>query len=337
MTGRGCCIWIGICFAGLAAACSDTLGIEDPSGRLNDASTTDSFGKSGEADAMADVDSHSADTGADALDGEVDSAVDAGLDGPSEAPGNDGGCPSSAASLSPASVPGLVLWLDAAKGLAAAGQPVPLWSDQSPAHNDASQPNSGLQPVVEGSAIGGLPAIQFNGSTTFLSIADSASLQWGTADYTLLAVARFSIDLGTTSQELFQKTALDAPYPGPELMVNSAVPSQDTKVSSVLSSDVYATSAHDGLNDVPHVFTGRRVGSTVEVRIDGLIEGQAAGALIDISAPGQPAIIGQNGYRSIPGLEAVEGVIAEIVAVKGTISASDLRSLECHMIVKYGL
>jgi hypothetical protein len=251
----------------------------------------------------------------------------------------DGGCASTLLSWSPSVVPGLVVWLDAAKGAGVVpGSPVSLWPDQSPAHNDASQSTSTEQPILEASAIGGLPAVRFDGNTTFLSIADSNSIEWGTGDFAVEVIARFSVTLGNVNQALFQKSTRDAPYDGPQLFVNAGLPSTDTTAMAALSSQVYVVSSHDGFNDAPHLFGVRRFGTTLEVRADGTSEGETSAAPpIDVSAPGMPAIIGQNGYVPNPGSEALQGDIAEVVAVRGTVSDSDLRSLECHLMLKYGL
>ena len=91
------------------------------------------------------------------------------------------------------------------------------------------------------------------------------------------------------------------------------------------------------LNDAPHLFGGRRVGEWLEVRVDGTPEGgMRVSPIVDISDLGQDVIIGQNG-NGRPGFQAVQGQIAELVAVSGPISDRDLRSIECYLLDKYGL
>jgi hypothetical protein len=347
--------WLAGAAASLLAACGALLDIHDPSGHITDASTVDSDRadrevvdsrapdeEEGDADANGisesdgNADENTVFTDAPDEDGPLDSEAATPLNLP---PPLDAGCPSSLLSWSPGTLPGLVLWLDAAKGAGSTpGGLVSLWSDQSPAHNDATQTNGQYQPMLEVGAIGGFPAVRFDGHTSYLSIADGPSLQWGTSDYAILVVARFSVTLDMPNQVLFQKSTMDSPFYGPQLYVNSANPTLDTTAMAADSKDFWVVSAQHGLNDAPHVFGARRFAATLEVRVDGQSAGQKRETpVIDVSAPRMPAIIGQNGYDPTAMTEALQGDIAEEVAVQGAISDADLRSLECHLILKYGL
>jgi hypothetical protein len=268
---------------------------------------------------------------------DVGTTLDASAEADAIVEAEAGGCDPSTVAWFPSALPGLVLWLDAAAGITAApGSPVSQWSDQSPAHNNALQPTIGYQPILMFGSIGGLPGVRFNGSQTFLSVADSTTLQWGTGDFALVAVATFSNT--NISQMLYQKSPLAAPYNAPALYVNSEKPMQDTTATAQVSEYVFATSKNNGLQGAPHLFTGRRFGSTVEIRVDGASQGQSAIPMpIDVSAPGQPAMIGHNGYNPRPGFQALQGDIAELIAVQGTLADADLRKLECHLLLKYGL
>jgi hypothetical protein len=295
--------------------------------------TQDAGGSDAPADVVTVVDS-----GADVVEGsDTGSDVVAPVDAPPES--GPGGCPAGSLSWTPSALPGLVLWLDAAKGIGATtGSLVSLWSDQSPSHNDATQSNASYQPLLLGSDIGGLPGLRFDGVRTFLAIADKPSMQWGMSDYTIAVVARFSITMGTTNQMLFQKPTVNAPWDGPSLYVRGDKPSLGTTATSQISENVYTTSAQNGLNDVPHLFTGRRFGSTIQIRVDGVVAGESNQVpAVDLSSVGQPVMIGQNGYQPSPGFEALQGDISEMVAVAGSITDADLLSLECHLVTKYGL
>jgi hypothetical protein len=183
------------------------------------------------------------------------------------------------------------------------------------------------------------PAVRFDGSMTFLLIADSPTLQWGTADYVILVVARFGVTLGSTNQALFEKVILSQPYPGPVLFVNGSAPTVpvEGKAMAMNSGDVYTASNQTDLNDAPHLFGTRRSGGMLEVRVDGAPSGVAVGSSLDVSAPGMPVSIGQEGYVSQQGLEALNGDIAEEIAVEGALSDSALHTLECYLLGKYGI
>jgi len=259
--------------------------------------------------------------------GEADAVLDA----------SDGGvCDPGAASWSPASLPGLVLWLEASAVSPPSGSQISLWPDLSPAGNDAVQTVPAYQPTFEAAAVGGLPAMRFDGNLTFFTIADSASLQWGTGDYTLMVIGQFASS-GVPDQFFYQKVTASAPWYGPSLFVNSDKPSLDTRATSQLAQYTLITSAHDGLGDAPHLFGGRRFGSSLEVRVDGASDGVTTVPSLDISAAGSYATMGQNGYSPQPGFQALDGTIAEVVAVGGPIASADLQTLECHLLLKYGV
>ncbi len=247
-----------------------------------------------------------------------------------------GGCDPATLGWSPLALSGLVVWLDAAD--LPLGAAVSEWRDRSTASNDATQQVAAYQPTAVPGAIDGEPAVRFDGKQDLLSIADAPSLEWGTADYTILVVAVFSSSLGNTNQMLFEKTTADPPWNGAQLYVNSDKPAPNTTVSSQVSEFAFVTSARNGLDGAPHLFGGRRMGTTIEVRVDGLSEGTATVTpIVDISDPGRAVMIGQNGWDHTPGFQAVEGDIAEIVAVQGSLSDGDLQTLECHLLLKYGL
>ncbi|HJR54448.1 MAG TPA: S8 family serine peptidase [Gemmatimonadota bacterium] len=72
----------------------------------------------------------------------------------------------------PASLPGLVLWLqaDALSGLAE-GAPVVTWPDRSGAGNHAAQAVAGKRPAYRNGMINGLPAVQFDAADDGMSTA----------------------------------------------------------------------------------------------------------------------------------------------------------------------
>jgi hypothetical protein len=233
----------------------------------------------------------------------------------------------------------LVVWLDAARGVT--GSPVTRWADQSGAGNDATQTVSGRQPALTASGINGLPSITFDGATTFLQIADSATTRWGTGDFALFVVMRGAPNVATNAM-LYNKSELPSPYSGINLLLSATRGSVSAKASIQLDADFYATSLDDFDDADPHVLGGRLVaagaGALLEMRADGARQGMlSVTGAINIDAPGQPTIIGHNGYNPASGFQAYKGDIAEIVAVKGTVSDAELASLEAYLTDKYGI
>src|SRR5262245_38024268 len=91
-------------------------------------------------------------------DAPADASFDAGTDATS---GGDAQSTDASGGFDPTTVPGVVLWLDAARGVTLTNNAVSSWADQTTFRNDATQTNSALQPSLSGAAINGLPAIHF--------------------------------------------------------------------------------------------------------------------------------------------------------------------------------
>ena len=348
---------VALC-AAMLGACSDVLGIQDPTGPL-DGSIPDVNQPEMDAEASVETgimrdagrDAESGDATVDdaidddAIDGATDGAAETtldstldGMDAPGDASrGDTGAACSMDAAWSPSALTGLVLWLDAGQGVGLVGTPITVWRDQSSQHNNATQNDSNYTPVLMTSTAG-LPAAHFDGTQTFMSIADAPSLQWGTGDFVLEVVARYSSALGTPDQNLFQKAPSAAPYAGPFLAAASSKGSVANGVRAQLSVDTYVSSPTGNLQDAPHLFGMRRNGSTLELRIDGnLVATTAITGILDVSAAGRAVMFGQNGYAPGNGLQALDGDISEMIAVAGGTTAADIANLECYLTSKYGL
>jgi hypothetical protein len=136
-------------------------------------------------------------------------------------------------------VSGAVLWLDASRQatlftdagttqVATSGQSIYQWNDLSGNNRHATQATLGNRPTWVSPAGGqnGLGAVSFNGATTYLSIADTAGLQFGTGDFTLFfagvnsnvsrgaAYANTFISKGYTNIEFYQYQGLIQGYIG---------------------------------------------------------------------------------------------------------------------------
>jgi hypothetical protein len=233
-----------------------------------------------------------------------------------------------------------VLWLDAAKGITQVGG-VTVWADQSPDGNNATGGTNALPGYVT-SDINGLPGLRFTGGS-YLSVGDSASLRFGTGDFLVEVVASWTntpiADLTTGYGLIFSKQVdSTAPYYGVGMFANYPAPSPNTALG-VQTNDVgYVLSASTGLNDGnARLVAIQRVGSTVSVRINGAMQAmRTTSSADDCDATGFPLYIGAQ-PRPGTNIQQLTGDIAEIVAVKGTTSASDLQSLEAYLTSKYKL
>jgi hypothetical protein len=275
-------------------------------------------------------------------DGAIDSARDAQA---RDAAPVDSGVDSGP--FSPAVIPGLVLWLDANQGVAADAGGVSLWRDQSGFHNDASQSMASIQPTFRAAAINGLPGVHFDataGGATVgneLSVADAPSLQWGTGDFYLLVVGRsdntFDAGLEAGIGTLFHKTA-DPDLTGVVLtanIINGLSSTGDlTGLACSTSSTVYV-SVNTPYNDgVPHAFAMQRAGQTLDLRVDGASVGTTTATPTDVSAIGSVVSIG--GDFDAQGIR-LDGDIAEMIAVEGTLAVTERTALESYVLRKYAL
>ena len=255
--------------------------------------------------------------------------------------------------FSPASVSGLVLWLDAEKGVTGTTA-VSAWADQSGNGNNAAQASTPLQPTYRSAAVNGLPAIHFTALPltqpgNMLEVTDSATLQWGTGDFYVAVVARFDnafTDGGngeTATGLLFGK--LPPPFTmggmAPALLLSANVignvaPSEEIGLGFETMSTagdyvVTTTPYNDG---TVHLFAVQRAGLGLDLRVDGVSVGTSTSDNPDVSAVGTNVQLGA--YDSGIGLR-LDGDIAEVLAVSGTLSPQSRTLLEGYELSKYAL
>lgn len=244
-------------------------------------------------------------------------------------------------------VSGLVLWLNAGKGVSTNQGGVDLWVDQSPAKNDAKQTIQNRRPTPVSNGINGLPTVhfdkgaQFNSNGQMLMIADSATMQWGTGDFFLIVVGRFdnAINDGNTRGVgvFFTKQANATNFPGTFLSGN--IPGNvnptlglDFATSTAVGNFAITGTAYN--NNSAHAFAGQRVGTKIDLRVDSASLTTSTSSGNDVSNVGTPVRIGADGDASFFRLN---GDISEIIAVKGVLSAQDQAGIQGYLKGKYAL
>jgi hypothetical protein len=241
------------------------------------------------------------------------------------------------AGWSPANLAGLVLWLDAARGVTENGATVSAWADQSSAKNNASA--APKEPAVVNAGIGGLPAMHFDGGGAYFSITDSASLQWATGDFLIEAVGRCGPPGLGLLEGVYSKD-LDFMTPGIRLNVTLSGPDAGVAVAKISEAIFVQGGVSHAFDMTPHRYVARRIGTMLQVSADGAVVGTVdAGATTDTSAIGAPALVGTRALvaDAAPSDQFWNGDIAEIVAVKGTTSDADALLLDTYLKQKYGL
>jgi hypothetical protein len=240
--------------------------------------------------------------------------------------------------FTPTQLSGLVLWLDANQNVVTSQSKVSTWMDRSGKNNNAGQSVAQLQPSLVTGVVNGLPVIRF--ANTALQITDAATLQWATDDFAILVVGSYknATTSGLGYGMFVAKQETPYPYTGPGLWGNYTAPSLNTvfALQTDSSGTEYVTSTNAKNDGVIRLYTGRRVGNKLEVRVNGTVQGTATATPNNISAAGRPLFIGgAPGTNTV--VQPLDGDIAEIVALHGALTDTELAQLESFLKTKYAL
>ncbi len=300
-------------------------------------------------DVSVDVDGGGTDTGV-ATDTGVTSDTGTGDDsgntddsGVADSGNTDSGNTGDAGSWDPSQLSGLVLWLDAAKGVTQNNNNVSAWADQTSHKNDASggQGNQSHQPTVVAKGINGLPVIRFTPPQNYqqhqyLTIADNndKSLQWGTGDFAVALVGSYTnpaTGQGAGSTYFYFRATYNS-QTTLGLFGNTTGGGAVAAVGGTVG-NVTVTSASTTNNDgKPHRWAIRRNGTALEVWVDGAKD-TSNNAAADVTLANAIVFIGSRGFQG----GYLQGDIAEELAVKGTLSDNDMTAIDTYLKTKYGL
>jgi hypothetical protein len=304
---------------------------------------SDAAAESGGPDAAAesggpDAAAESGGPDAAAESGGSDAAAESG--GPDAAPdaGSDGGPWTPLAIQSK-----LTFWFDPTSLIVVGGQ-VPKWTDLSSNGNNAVQATQAYEPIYTASGIAGLPSATFTGPVTFLRVTDTATMQWGTDDFLVLAVVRGNVGSAGNAM-IYQKTLTPYPWDGVNLFINANEGAATNLAGVQVSHPVYALSTPPPSTFVDgsvHLLGAYRAGATLEIRVDGTVSGTMTSAQVatgDVSAIGIDAIIGQNGGGTppTPEFQQFHGDIAEELAIVGPAASTYLANLEQYLMARYSI
>jgi hypothetical protein len=210
-----------------------------------------------------------------------------------------------------------------------------LWPDRSPSGNSALAVGAA---TIRPGAIGGKTAVHFDG-TDYLVVADSPSIQFGMGDFVVAMVVQHTTPTSGrwTYGLLYGKQNVHAPaFPGFALVANSVTYEAGVLWAQVaFDKNSLVTTVEADFNDGhPFYVVVHRLGSNLSIRVNGclLVNGAGVGYTVDVSAAGYALVIGGSDIQ-----QDIVGDIAEVVAVKGATSASDIGNLEAYFKTKYGL
>jgi hypothetical protein len=259
----------------------------------------------GPTDDAGDSGGPSADSGSDGSlsDGGTGSDADADVD---------------AAAWTPKQLTGLSLWLDDTVGVvkdpANAGR-VKRWLDQSGQGNNAEGTGGDgvtMLPAFNPAAVGGKDAIDCD-VQTFFTIADAPSLKFGTGDFAIVLVSKV-----TAPGSLFTKSSGDLSL--------TVTPESTLTLSTAGAGGGVALLAGTPTNKFS-VIAAR--GATLRVQV-GINTATGAVSTSDVSSSNAPWSLCQSSISQKISL-------AEVIAVKGTLTDADLAKTLGYLNAKFGL
>ena len=220
----------------------------------------------------------------------------------------------------------LQLWLRSDMGVSASGNnvPVPLWEDQGPLLNHATQASPIAQPLLQAKRINGYPALRFNFADRFME-ADLSTLSSG--DYTVFVV---SLRANGNPNSYLMGIDQSTPTAGFSLGYPSAT---SFDLSQFGSSTSIVSPSYAGANEVSSIVNVSKTAAS------GFFNAIVRSGT-NINATGAPAsglesgigLIGRgsngNGFR---------GHIAEVIVYNRSLSTSETSAIKTYLALKYGL
>ena len=231
-----------------------------------------------------------------------------------------------AASFDTSTLPGLVLWFDATRGLATDGGAIASWADQSKSAivlTATVHPQGAL--ALDPTGMNGHPAVTFSGPVDFYDPEQPPinALTWSDDDLLLEAVVK--ADGSPRILNLYENNRSTVDF---ALDFSSGAP---TATSDSSGSPFVITGPSPVIG--PHVIAFQRKNAlfTLDLRVDGVIVATMAAGTSYSFAP----TMFELGFGLSAAGDAAS--IAEIILVHGTTSDANRDALEAHLRARYGL
>jgi Bacterial Ig domain/Concanavalin A-like lectin/glucanases superfamily len=223
---------------------------------------------------------------------------------------------------------GQELWLKADAGVTTnADGTVAIWADQSGNGNDALEPSVGGGPTFILDPVSGKPALEFDGSTRYLDIANSPSTDLS-GDLSMFYVANFADFAGYRGV----LSRCEGPYPVPFDYYATASGGLPTVVrgGTVGASTVYGISP---LPAATYVVAGVTVDADTGTHwLNGRFNGSGTFSQ-STSDTGKPLRVGS---RDDFGTQ-FKGELAEIIVYNRALSGNDLQQVNSYLAGKFGV
>jgi hypothetical protein len=237
---------------------------------------------------------------------------------------------SGSAPVIPAS--GLSLWLKADAGVTLSGSNVTGWADQSGNGNNASA-NSGQEPTFASSFSNSKPAIEFNGTTQIMQIADANSLDFLTTSSFI--VLKY-IGQGTGNNIVYFKNA-NAGSPAGPAMYGLVGANGDNLVSFSVNVGGWADyeTSISIANAVPKILSMTYDGTDQNVYSNGGISNTFSIVGNIATSTGLFQIGGYN--QSFGASEYFYGQIAEVIMYNRAVTGAERQQVEAYLMDKYAI
>jgi len=235
---------------------------------------------------------------------------------------------------SPAVPPtGLVTWLKADTGVTSSSGKVSQWADQSPAGNNAVQSSSGNQPTLVTGAINSNPALSFDGSSSYLTIADGSSLRSSNISILAVATRAGGSDYSYIVSKPYYNGSWSSPFIAYQLLYDpNGVPYTQCTVSGSVSSPATLPAAVN--TGQPYLLNFTYDGTTESIRQNGGTPGTTSisGSIDYGDTTSKNVVIGQadGGYF-------LNGQIAEVLIYNRALTDTERQQAEAYLANKYGL
>jgi len=218
------------------------------------------------------------------------------------------------------------LWLRSDMGISVSGNnvPVPIWEDQGPLLNHATQTSPIAQPLIQAKRINGYPALRFNFADRFME-ADLSTLSSG--DYTVFVV---SLRANGNPNSYLMGIAQSSPSPGFSLGYPSAT---SFDLSQFGSNTSLVIPSYAGTNEVPNIVNARK--SAASGFFNEIVR---SGTNTNVSSPltsGVESGVGLIGRGSNG--HGFRGHIAEVIVYNRSLSVAETSAIKTYLALKYGL
>jgi hypothetical protein len=221
-----------------------------------------------------------------------------------------------------------LLWLDAADpSTITIDTGISQQNDKSGNAYNAIQSTATNQPVLTVGGMAGLDTASFDSSDDFLTISDTAGLQFGTGDFGIIVVASV---VNANKGDTKQNTLIGKNYTGFELaqyegLVHAYVGGASNKAVSAAGAVV---------NNTPFLAGVSRVSGSLTVSVNG-VSGLAVANSGNASQVGTNVYIGQRAGGT--STTAMGGNISEITVLPPSFTIDDVQHVEGYLAWKWGL